>query len=400
MCNTIKKKTAHVLASILAVVLAAITFGGSVWTGPSWCSLFSWLFVQDSHYDNVDTTPINPDASPQARALLAYLGSIYGEYTLSGQYINEYESFHSPTYQVDPNDPNSPYTVFKINELQAVYGVTGKHPALLGLDISGTECGNPCYSVEQAIEWHKAGGIVTICWHWLVDNFDGKPRAFYTDQTDFDLAAALADKNSAQYKGLIADIDKVSESLKVLQQAGVPVLWRPLHEASGGWFWWGASGIRAYKELWDLLYDRMTNYHGLNNLIWVYNGQSPFWYVGDSKCDIIGDDPYYPDNSRFAYLLDPANRWKFWVNYLTSRKKMIAMTENDFVPNIKNAYARNARWLTFCTWCREFVCEMDGISTTPNYGSPYTTAKELKTAYSNDHVLTLDEMAASGYVTE
>ncbi|MBS6629294.1 MAG: hypothetical protein KH282_09490 [Clostridiales bacterium] len=386
-----KKKILGLITSIIAVIMVASTLTGSIWTG-----LLSRLIVQDRYFDQVDTSLINPNASQEAKELMAYLGSIYGEYTLSGQYINEYESFHSPTYQVDPSDPNSPYTVFKINELRAVHSVTGKYPALLGLDVSGTECGNPCYSVEQAIEWHNAGGIVTMCWHWLVDNKDGKERAFYTDQTDFDLAAALENKDSEQYKGLIADIDKVSESLKPLQEAGVPVLWRPLHEASGGWFWWGASGIRAYKELWNILYDRMTNYHGLNNLIWVYNGQSPFWYVGDNKCDIIGDDPYYPNNSRFAYILDSANKWHFWATYLTSNKKMIAMTENDFVPNINKAYAKNARWLTFCTWCREFVCEMDGISTTPNYGSPYTTAKELKAAYDNQHVLTLDETAAAG----
>ena len=67
------------------------------------------------------------------------------------------------------------------------------------------------------------------------------------------------------YDLLIRDIDAIAEQLKRLQDAGVPVLWRPLHEASGGWFWWGNAGAEAYKELYVLLYDRLTNHHDRGN---------------------------------------------------------------------------------------------------------------------------------------
>ena len=79
---------------------------------------------------------------------------------------------------------------------------------------------------------------------------------------------------------LIRDIDAISEQLKILQDNNVTVLWRPLHEASGGWFWWGCRGKDAYQWLWNLMYERQTHYHKLNNLIWVWNGQDPDWYVG------------------------------------------------------------------------------------------------------------------------
>ena len=243
---------------------------------------------------------------------------------------------------------------------------------------------------------------MTICWHWLIDNQDGQPRAFYTDQTDFSLSAALADPNGALYQGLIADIDAVSEELKMLRDAHVPVLWRPLHETSGGWFWWGADGADCYRQLWNILYDRMTNYHGLNNLIWVYNGQDPNWYVGDDKCDMIGDDPYYPNNSRTAYQRDPANSKRFKSTYRASASKMIAMTENDFVPSPDAMFDRGTKWLTFCTWCREFVCAQepttDGSTVyAPEYGSPYTTAEELRDIYQDIRVITLDTLADSDY---
>ena len=77
-----------------------------------------------------------------------------------------------------------------------------------------------------------------------------------------------------------------------LQEKNVTVLWRPLHEAAGGWFWWGAAGPDAYKWLWELMYERQTYYHGLNNLIWLWNGQDADWYVGDELCDIVGMDIY------------------------------------------------------------------------------------------------------------
>ena len=285
--------------------------------------------------------------------------------------------------------------------MRAVNDVTGEYPAMIGLDVSGIECGERCFSVEQAMEWHDAGGIVTLCWHWKVDNLDGKPREFYTEKTAFDLSAALADKDGELYKSLIADIDAVSERLKVLADADVPVLWRPLHEASGGWFWWGAQGADAYKQLWDILLERMIGVHHLDNLIWVWNGQDPDWYVGDDKCDIVGDDPYYDYNERKEYLKDTANSLRFKKSYSAASTKMIMMSENDFVFDIDAAWEGNTRWLTFCTWCREFVCvyeqDADGnMRTQPVYSEMCSTREELAAAYDNPKTVTLSRLIESG----
>lgn len=361
------------------------------------CGCLSLTKVPDSHYTDADASLIDPDADECAVRLMIYLKSVYGKNILAGQYINEYADYSAAEFRKDPDDPESPPTVFKAHELQAVLSVTGEYPALLGLDVSGIECGETCYSVSQALEWHDAGGIVTICWHWKADNLDGNPRAFYTDQTSFNLAAALADKDGDLYKGLLSDIDAVAQAMQPLREAGVPVLWRPLHEASGGWFWWGASGPEAYKELWDIVYDRMTNVHGLHNLIWVYNGQNEDWYVGDDKCDIVGDDPYYDYNSREAYEKDPANSLRFKTNYLYGKNKMIMMSENDFVPDVQTAWDKNTRWLTFCTWCREFVCEYENeyYNTLPSYGGRYASAQELKAVYDNGNTVTLSRLTES-----
>lgn len=388
-----KKKTTKILCAVLAGVLLVGGVAGMI----------IYRVQHPKKVRNMDYTKatgelINPNATPEVKELMSYLRSIYGKKMLTGQYINEYDNYALPKFRVNPEDENSPSTVFKAYELEAVHKVTGEYPAVLGLDMSGIECGARCSSIEQAIEWHKAGGIVTMCWHWKVDNMDGKYREFYTDYTDFDLKKALADKNSDLYKGLLKDIDILSEEFKKLQEAGVPVLWRPLHEASGGWFWWGAAGSEAYKELWNLLYDRMVHVHGLNNLIWVYNAQNPDWYVGDDKCDIIGDDPYYDYNERKYYERDKGNVKRFITNQKTSQNKMIAMTENDFVPEIETAFSADAKWLFFCTWCREFVCEYEkdkdgeNASKVPTYSEKCTSEEELKAVYADERSISLGEL--------
>lgn len=375
------------------------------------CSCYSNIKIDDSHYDNVSRTLTNPNATPKTKGLMNFLADNYGDKVFSGQYINEYEKFYADRFRVDPTDPNSPMTVFKANELQAIKSVTDKYSAILGLDISEIEVENANFSIPQALEWDKNKGIVTMCWHWKAPSQDPSKNHFYTEQTDFNLKKALKNKDSAEYKGLIKDIDFIAAELKALADADVPILWRPLHEASGGWFWWGASGAKAYKELWSILYDRMTDYHKLNNLIWVYNGQKDNWYVGDDKCDIVGEDPYYADGARSVYEKDTANALRFKKLYSTVSTKMIAMTENDFIFDIDAAFEKNTKWLMFCTWAREFVCEPDTIQQdvdingnlietwakmTPKYRERYTSIAEIKKIYADSRVITLSDMQAYG----
>ena len=144
-------------------------------------------------------------------------------------------------------------------------------------------------------------------WHWQVPanngtNYTCSPG---TDpgQTSFD-PSKVSDPSSDEYKRMIHDIDQVAGYLKKMQKRGIPVIWRPLHEAAGNtyefagggaWFWWGAKGPEVYKQLWRFMYDRLVNYHKLNNLIWVWNSQmgDHVWYPGDDVVDVVGRDNYY-----------------------------------------------------------------------------------------------------------
>ena len=176
-------------------------------------------------YD-VEPVLINPNATVEARQLMAFLCDNYGKNIISGQQCQD-----------GPFGLDSQAVGFR--------AAGGAYPALLGMDMgvyspARARAGETPKVTEHAIEhWEKNGGIVTLSWHWYSDERYGS--AFYTDSTRFNLAKAMNGQDPAGYQMLLDGIDAISVQLLRLQEAGVPVLWRPLHEASGGWFWWGQT---------------------------------------------------------------------------------------------------------------------------------------------------------------
>ncbi|MFC5650021.1 glycosyl hydrolase [Paenibacillus solisilvae] len=304
---------------------------------------------------------VNPNATPEALALQRYLVDSYGTSILSGQQnLN------------DALELKKPY---------------GKLPAIVGFDMmdyspSRVEHGAKSMEIDNALLWHDLGGIAAFTWHWnaptdLIDSGE-KPwsSGFYTEATTFDLENALADPDSKSYKLLLRDMDAIAEQLKKLQDAKIPVLWRPLHEAEGGWFWWGAKGPEPCKQLWKLLYDRLTNVHHLNNLIWVWNSESPDWYPGDDTVDIISVDSYpaagdySPDINRYENLVK-----------LVQDKKLVAMAENGPIPDPDLLTKLQANWSWYCTWGGEFI----------NDGKQ-NTKEHIQKVLDSSYVITLDEL--------
>ena len=331
--------------------------------------------ISSKVYEVADTL-IDPQADANTRALFSYLCESYGKYTLSGQVCND--------------GLNGP-------EFQAIYEATGKYPAICGLDMmdycpSRTARGARSNAVETALDFHAHGGIVTFCWHWNApdkymkagDTPEGTPRwwgGFNTSNTDFDIAAVMDGRDPEGKALLDADIQEIARQLGILRDAGVPVLWRPLHEASGGWFWWGAKGPEAYKKLWYYLFDQLTNVYGLHNLIWVWNAQAADWYPGDAYVDVIGTDIYAGEhsygaqNAKFSEMLE-------W----SETNKLIALTENGTVFDIDNVVAANSRWMWFGTWCGGFV-EENG-----HYTDTFTERAVMSKTYNSEQVITLDEL--------
>ena len=287
--------------------------------------------ISNSTY-NVTSSLVNRNATANTKKLYSFLKDSYGKYVITGQ-------------QCDGG--------INGNEFKAIKNLTGDYPALLGLDLmdytpSRTAFGASSSAVEKAIEFANKGGIVTLCWHWnapteylnsTANSSDGWWGGFYTQSSKFDIAKVMNGQDAKGKKLLDRDIKEIAKQLKRLEKAGVPVIWRPLHEASGGWFWWGAKGSDAYKKLWKYLYKELTNTYGCNNLIWVYNGQSADWYPGDEYVDIVGED-IYPGN----HVYDPqVSRFKQAINY-GSKTKITALTENGCIFDIDSAVSINALW--------------------------------------------------------
>src|SRR5918993_759409 len=319
-----------------------------------------------SEIDHIATNLVVPNPTSQASALYNFLSKTYGKVVLSGQYGGDVE----------------------FNRIKAV---SGRTPLVRGFDLieyspSRVAHGATSTETEKSIAWHEQKGIVTFAWHWnapkdLIDQ-PGKEwwRGFYTDATTFDITKAMTNPASEEYALIIRDIDAIAVQLKKLRDANVPVLWRPLHEAEGAWFWWGAKGPEACKWLWKLMFDRLVEHHQLNNLIWVWTSSaSPAaadWYPGDNYVDIVGADIYLPPGTYTSNFLMFDN-----LVSIFGGKKMITLSENGPMPDAERLFLEQAAWSWFCTWSGNFIT--DDLS---------NSSAHINTVFNHEYVITLDEL--------
>jgi mannan endo-1,4-beta-mannosidase len=271
---------------------------------------------------------------------------------------------------------NTPFTVETQIEMAYIKDASGKLPALIGLDFfhgTGLKSDDMWFmgyndaTLALAENMFNRGGFPIYCWHWKDPNQVTEENAFYTEHTNFDLSKAFSDPgvyetfdlNSAEYQNIIKDIDIVSGYLKTLADKNIPILWRPLHEAAGGWFWWGAKGAKPCRALWRLMFDRMVNHHKLDNLIWVWTCQEGVdaleWYPGDEYVDIIGRDfYYYPVEKNHNSLISSFENLKD----LYGGRKIIALSENGSIPYPDNMREDGAWWSFFMPWNGKFTMEL------------------------------------------
>lgn len=317
----------------------------------------------------------NKDSDYNAKALYQYLCESYGKQVLLGQHD----------------------TIGTSAETDMIYKTTGKYPAIRFGDLMlATEKDSITTDTEMkiAMDWASKDGIVGYMWHWAAP--DDK-REYYADQTDFDIKKAVTKENIAELSledikklqkdgkvskecvAVVQDIDTVSEKLSTLRDEGIAVLWRPLHEASNGDFWWG-NDKEAYKWLWKLMYERQTKYHKLNNLIWVWSAQNADWYVGDKYCDVLSCD-VYDDGNKDAQV----NIMLFLQSI--SKNKPIAMSECGSFPDIQSIADEKAMWAFIGQWGGNYLMTDDGKLAEKN-----NTAAELIKMYNNNLTLTRDKL--------
>ncbi len=237
---------------------------------------------------------------------------------------------------------------WNINEAEWIKKHTGKYPALncfdyIHLDDSPSNWID--YGNTKVVEsWWQNNGLVAAMWHWNVPrNKDSDAFAFYTKDTNFDVTKATI-SGTYEYEIVMADFIKIANYLKLLKDKNIPVIWRPLHEGAGGWFWWGSKGAKAYKNLWIMMFEFFKDKE-LNNLIWVWTSQmgDNDWYPGDEYVDIIGRDAYDVIDAKL--LIDDYKALaKLYPN------KMIALSEFGSIANLKTMWNGGAKWLWAMPW--------------------------------------------------
>jgi hypothetical protein len=202
-----------------------------------------------------------------------------------------------------------------------------------------------------------------------------KDYAFYKADTEFDAANATVE-GTWENKVFTEDLKNAAAYLKLLRDADIPVLWRPFHEAAGGWFWWGKDAA-SFKSLWIAMFNYFKT-EGLDNLIWVWTteGNDADWYPGDQYVDIVGRDVYNKETadcvSEYTSIVE---------NY---GNKIVSLSECGTVGLISEQWASGARWSWFMPW-------YDG---TNEDGSPVVHADEAwwKDAMSQEFVVSREEL--------
>lgn len=313
----------------------------------------------------VPAVPADPLATAAVRSLLSRLAGDYGKRSWSALKLT--------------------------NDVAQIFTNTARTPAIISGDFMDYSPGrvangaNPKAHVEKMIALHREGFVNAMDWHWgaptnppssLTKTAAG---SFMAKTTSFDIAAALGNANSSEYALLLRDLDTIALELKKFADANIPVLWRPLHEADGKWFWWGAKDPGPCKELWRLMFARYTGRFGLHNLIWVYTPANPThdeWYPGDDVVDIIGLD---------AYPKDPADtltaRWQELQTRYDGRK-LLALTEFGGVPDIEAMQAAGVWWSYFSSW-NHTLGKSPRETLVRTYQSPrVVTLENLPTAHS------------------
>ena len=309
------------------------------------------------------TTPVNPNATPEATALLQYPHDIAGTKLIAGQHT-----------QTNP-----------MEEVAYIETVTGKSPKLCGFELLAyspnirmEDASEACRieveenrnTMDTALRWaNETGGIVTLTFHWF-SPLGGHDKSFYTEHTDFDAERVLHD-GTPERAAFFHDLDAIAVQLQRFQDAKIPVLWRPFHEAEGTWFWWGAKGAEVAKQLYLLMYEYYVHHYHFDHLLWVWNSRLPEGYPGDDFVDVVSVDVYLPHYEATDYAADYQA-----LIAASSANKVAELAEVGFLPDAALLAKSKIPWAYFMTWSKEFCM-----------GETYNTKQRLKDVYNHERIL-------------
>ncbi|HEY8689957.1 MAG TPA: glycosyl hydrolase [Chitinophagaceae bacterium] len=234
-----------------------------------------------------------------------------------------------------------------------VKSVTGSHPAVIGVDLSGLS-GRPDSLIEKEkkalqkniADTYNRGGVTTVVWHFSNPVSAG---GFYWNDTISKAAVKYIIPGGAyneKYKSILKTIADVAKSIHGKDGKLVPMIFRPYHEFDGDWFWWGKSHctIDEFKSLWRFTVSYLRDTLGVHNFIYAFSPDNSFTseatylerYAGDEWVDIVGVDDYNDFGRYGKYTVDAGiAKLKIVNDYAAKANKLAAFTETglESIPN-------------------------------------------------------------------
>ena len=270
-----------------------------------------------------------------AESLLADLGKYIEDGKIMFGHQDSYLYGHS--WKVDADQ-----TVFDRSD---IHYVTGKYPALYGMDLGGIELDSPLnidkndfnHMRASAVSHHERGGVLTFSWHPMNPLTGG--TTWDTQSTEVVASILPGGEKHEMFMGWLSKAADFLESIKDAEGNPIPMIFRPWHEHTRDFFWWGQnlSTTEQYVALWRMTHDYMTKERGLNNLVWSYSPDAGGLtdtnfgdkYPGDEYVDMVGIDFYqftsnemYVDRTRHCLALTEA--------FAKEHGKLMAVTEAGY----------------------------------------------------------------------
>ena len=346
---------------------------------------------------------VDKNATPETKALFYNLKELSKNHTLFGhQHATQYG--HGWSGDADRSDVKS---------------VTGSHPAVIGIDLSGFSGGSE-KSIQHTkdddrktvVDTYDRGGVTTVAWHF---NNPISPGGFYwKDSVSLPAIKYIIPHGSAheKYKEILRSIGEWANNTRGKDGKLVPMILRPFHEFDGDWFWWGKSHCtrEEFILLWRFTVSYLRDSVGVHNFIYAFSPDNRFnseqeyldRYPGDDWVDMLGVDNY-GDMGRDGYHLDSAiKKLKVVSNYAIKKGKIAAFTETglESIPNpdwwtedllkvmkspgLQLAYV--LVWRNDVTSIKHFYAPFPGQISVPDfikfYNDPYTLfEKDLPNMY-------------------
>lgn len=336
------------------------------------------VFFNCSAHARATDKASNANANQSTRAVQAYLAALSNN-SIPGVIAGQNAGHSSDLLSTEGLTGYAPL----ILDLQKA---TGEAPGMIGVDYEHDKIATPAQlsAVNKIlINYWNAGGLVSINWAphnpWWNDETDiahnagiwSDTRTKGGDMSKVELTQ-LTNPHSALHDVWRRKLDRVATALNELQQAGVVVLWRPLQEMNGDWFWWGISSApkdpQPYIDLWIDMYHYLTVEKKLNNLLWVYSpNQGPTlmerlfikpidWrYPGENYVDIVAgtaynDDLTIRDYQAYQQFNKPIAIAEFGLVAGGPLSRKGALDTQRYGQQLQQKYPAMAYWMSWSSW--------------------------------------------------